>query len=289
MESVVKGRIFAAAALAAFTVGSAFGQQDASPPAAEAVHREGTANGGVREDAARGSARDAADQGGAYDASPGVNRGDRRPEGADAPVVKEKDFRDIGRDGANPDAGVAGPAGIRPKGVPAFGSPPGGPIPSLRSGAGTAAPPNGALDHGIDLRTPDGGYSGNASLRRRAERRSLVNSAKIIPAPMKNPAHSPFIQGGIITRDATGVLVAPKKPLLSSPGTIALPSRGTGIGGVTAVGRVPVHPGPYDPPRPLTGIGGAAYGRVAAGSAIIGGPAKNRSGINGTAIQPKIR
>jgi hypothetical protein len=38
-----------------------------------------------------------------------------------------------------------------------------------------------------------------------------------------------------------------------------------------------------------TGIGGAAFGRVGAGPATIGGPAKNRSGINGTAFRPKIR
>jgi hypothetical protein len=194
-----------------------------------------------------------------------------------------------------------------------------GPAASLPGHGPVGAPERGASAHGIDLTTPDGGY---ANLRRRAERRSLIGHAEkktLAVAPANSGPHPPGMPPRAdagTSRNAIGVLLsrgAGAEPSLGAHGPgiagytpLAPKGEGTtaagggselrapalggnGASGIGDVRRPPVHPGiPANPSPYATGINGTSMGQIAARSGMIGGPAKDRSAINGTGIRPKF-
>ncbi|SRR6266478_4564216 len=148
---------------------------------------------------------------------------------------------------------------------------------------------------------------GSASLQRRANRKSLIANAPNMPAaPSANigatpPFKLPGAAGGP-ARNAIGVVVPVGGQGFGHavPGSIApaaIGVRGSGVAGAgTAAGNVGGADArrPAIPPNAVTspvahpsGINGTTMGHIASGSGYIGGPAKDRSGINGTAMRPR--
>ncbi len=153
----------------------------------------------------------------------------------------------------------------------------------------------GVGEHGIDLVRPDDGY---ASLRRRAIRKSLIaNSAKKTIIPYTNPAARP--QGSSLAavsdpvRNAVGVASAngvnfPQSDKGHRPTTFpAHGNAGTPVADAHASTTLHANPAGHVP-GPGTGINGSNYGRLASGPGIVGGPAKIRTGVNGTSIRPRF-
>jgi hypothetical protein len=165
----------------------------------------------------------------------------------------------------------------------------------------------------IDLVTPDGGY-GYRGLRRRAERKSLIANAtkKTTPPAVTVYGSTPnaglSLKTDLSGRNSIGV-VQPKgnggDPAWTFHGvtgsttpprsliTAGIVSGGSPLGDAGGEGH---HPPPYmipaNPPKaPLNSIGvnGTAFSHVAPGSGVIGGPAKDRSAINGSAFRPKFQ
>ena len=153
----------------------------------------------------------------------------------------------------------------------------------------------GAAVQGIDLVRPDGG---NASLRRRAMRSSLIADApKKVPTivpPGNIVVHPPISSPAATAKNAIGVS-APSVGI-QNPG-VAHPSTGVIVHGNVAktsiggnVGEVR-HENP--PPVPMvgavhpTGLSGTTMGHPAVNSAALGGPAHTVSGIGGASIRPK--
>jgi hypothetical protein len=145
------------------------------------------------------------------------------------------------------------------------------------------------LDHGINLTTPDNGYAG---LQRRANRKLLVLNSAMKPSGTidRNVTVPQMLHpkpDGAVTRNAVGMAV---------PG---------GTGGAAAVQGPTVPRGPGDPGlhRPTTvmtgraaaapaathptAINGTTITHIGAGPGVIGGPVKDRSGINGTSLRPR--
>jgi hypothetical protein len=152
---------------------------------------------------------------------------------------------------------------------------------------------------GIDLVRPDDGY-GNPGLRRRATRSSLIalsqkKKPQILP-PVVVPIHLPTFSAAPIERprNSTGVALSAGTGIAKpdSLHTVAGPPANTGLASnslgistnethrsgmhVTSTGTMP----------PVTGINGTTLGH--AGASGVGGPAKDRTGINGSALRPRF-
>jgi hypothetical protein len=166
---------------------------------------------------------------------------------------------------------------------------------------GTAGAADGAAmtNHGIDPVTPQRGPAG---LQRRANLKALVAAprqagglpvanARVVPSLM----HPGTGSAVAVPRNAIGIAM----PGVRLPGHDGAPTttqagtRLTGLGNASAAGnagaetrRMPVPAG-APPMLHGGGINGTAMGRMTSGSSSIGGPAKDRLGINGTLIRPK--
>jgi hypothetical protein len=155
---------------------------------------------------------------------------------------------------------------------------------------------------------------GLAGLQRRANRKTLIANAPKMPArPSANTGiNLPFARlgadGGAV-RNAIGIVVpgGSQGSGHTVPGFKAhgeLDASGAGPGAThtsaIAVGAATGNLSGLDQHRPTiplntvtglatqaAGINGTMMGHIASGPSYIGGPAKNRSGINGTTMQPK--
>jgi hypothetical protein len=150
---------------------------------------------------------------------------------------------------------------------------------------------------GIDLVRPDDGY---ANLRRRATRSSLMdtgNKKKLQVVPTVPVISHPPSPAGV-----------PVEPLRNSAG-VAMPGS-TGIGkpdsihtfpgapvntglaknslgmSVSEIHRLDTHLRTAGATAPVPGINGTTMGRTGIGG--VGGPAKDRSAINGSALRPRF-
>jgi hypothetical protein len=153
-----------------------------------------------------------------------------------------------------------------------------------------------ATNSDIELFAPRHGASG---LWRRANVKTLIaNAASKAPGlPAANPRVVPLpLRPGIevsAVRNAAGLAVPGPRPLghdfarLTTPAGPGLTGGGSAAGG--AGGAAHSTPAPTNAGMALrgTGINGTTMGRMATGPGFIGGPAKDRSGINGTLIRPK--
>jgi hypothetical protein len=156
--------------------------------------------------------------------------------------------------------------------------------------------------HGIDLIRPDDGY---ANLRRRATRSSLVAAGQkkklqvdppvaVTPhqlSPARVPAEPLRNSAGIAFPVSTGV----GKPdsIRTMPGgpvntSLAKNSVGMSLGEIyrPEIHRPETHLAATGMMAPVTGINGTTMGHAGAGG--IGGPAKDRSAINGSALRPRF-
>jgi hypothetical protein len=155
---------------------------------------------------------------------------------------------------------------------------------------------------GIDLIRPDDGY---ANLRRRAARSSLVAAGQkkklqVVPpvavtphqlSPARAPAEPLRNSAGIAFPVSTGV----GKPdsIRTMPGgpvntSLAKNSVGMSLGEIyrPEIHRPETHLAATGMMAPVTGINGTTMGHAGAGG--IGGPAKDRSAINGSALRPRF-
>jgi hypothetical protein len=179
---------------------------------------------------------------------------------------------------------------------------------------GTAPGGKGAtLDHGINLIAPDDGYAG---LRRRAMRKTLIANAVKKPAALlagTGTTQQLIRRGpdGGMVRNAVGMVV-PAGDGVGGPGSIhhgpgfmahagtdASGSRagptgtstigsGAGTGGLGGENHHPtILPGTAAGPVHTAVVSGTAMGHIVSGPAVVGGPAKGRTGINGTSLRPK--
>ena len=150
---------------------------------------------------------------------------------------------------------------------------------------------------------------GSASLQRRANRKSLIATAPNMPAapsarigaipPLKHPG----AEGGP-ARNAIGVVVpvggqgfGHAVPGSMTSAGIGVRDPGSGVVGIgTATGNVgsadarrsAIAPNAVTSPVAHTsGVNGTTMGHIASGPSYIGGLAKDRSGINGTAMRPR--
>jgi hypothetical protein len=179
--------------------------------------------------------------------------------------------------------GAANPGGVNKSGAESAGK-----------AVGDAGKPSD-LPRGIDLVRPDDGYA-SPGLRRRAIRSSLVATGQKKLQNLPTVALTPHLVPGAAiesVRNSTGVATpsstgatrpdsfhtVPAMPV--SPG-LAKNSLGIVVNEirhpethVTATGMV----------APITGINGTTMGHA---NGMIGGPAKERSGINGSAFRPKF-
>jgi hypothetical protein len=142
--------------------------------------------------------------------------------------------------------------------------------------------------HGIDLVRPDDGY-GNPGLRRRATRSSL--KARILP-PVVVPPHLPSFSAAPIERPRNSAGVAlPVGTGIAKPDSLrtvaGLPAglAGNSLGiSTNETHRAGIHATTSSAMPPGTGINGTNVGH--AGASGVGGPAKDRTGINGSALRP---
>jgi hypothetical protein len=155
---------------------------------------------------------------------------------------------------------------------------------------------------GIDLIRPDDGY---ANLRRRATRSSLVATGQkkklqLVPpvavtphqlSPARTPAEPPRNSAGVAFPVSTGV----GKPdsIRTIPGGpvdtgLAKNSVGMSLGEIhrPEIHRPETHLAATGMMAPVTGINGTTMGHAGAGG--VGGPAKDRSAINGSALRPRF-
>jgi hypothetical protein len=191
---------------------------------------------------------------------------------------------------------------------------------SVRAGPGTdasrkgaAAPPGAlgtpsadsgaALSRDVDPIRLDGGFAG---LQRRANRKSLIANAPKMPAAQSAnsgaalPVKRAGADGGAV-RNAVGIVVpgGQDHAVLGSMGSAGAGVRGSGSGIVsvgTAIGNIdganahrPAVPANAitSPAGHTSGINGTTMGHIASGPSYIGGPTRDRSGINGTAVRPR--
>jgi hypothetical protein len=171
---------------------------------------------------------------------------------------------------------------------------------SIESGGKTAGKGGNFVEapHGIDLVRPDDGY-GNPGLRRRATRSSLIalsqnKKSRILP-PVVVPPHLPSFSAAPIERprNSAGVEL-PVGTGIAKPDSLhtvaGLPAN-TGLAGnslgisTNETHRAGIHVTTSSTVLPVTGINGTNLGH--AGASGIGGPAKNRTGINGSALRPR--
>jgi hypothetical protein len=171
---------------------------------------------------------------------------------------------------------------------------------SIEMGGRTAGKGGNSVEapHGIDLVRPDDGY-GNPGLRRRATRLSLIalsqNKKSRILAPAVVPPHLPSFSAAPIERlrNSTGVAL-PVSTGIAKPDSLhtvaGLPANtglaGNSLGVSTNETHRAVHVTTSSTMPPVTGINGTTLGH--AGASGIGGPAKDRTGINGSALRPRF-
>jgi hypothetical protein len=153
--------------------------------------------------------------------------------------------------------------------------------------------------HGIDLVRPDDGY-GNPGLRRRATRSSLIaviqnKKARMLP-PVVVPPHLPSFSAAPIERPRNSAGVAlpvgtgTAKPdslhtVAGLPANTGLAANSLGIS-TNETHRAGIHVTTSSTVTPVIGINGTNLGH--AGANGIGGPAKDRTGINGSALRPRF-
>jgi hypothetical protein len=160
---------------------------------------------------------------------------------------------------------------------------------------------------GVEPERLEGGL---ASLQRRANRKSLIaaTAPNMPAAPSAHigaiaPFKLPGAEGGP-ARNAIGVVVpgggqgfGHAVPGFVAPTGIGVRGLGSGAAGVgTAAGNVggadvrrsaiPAN-AVTSPVAHTSGINGTTMGHIASGPGSIGGPAKDRSGIDGTAVRPR--
>jgi hypothetical protein len=151
---------------------------------------------------------------------------------------------------------------------------------------------------------------GFTGLQRRANRKALIANAPQTPGrpPAAIGIGAPFMFSGATGRTAhnTAGAVMPgasisalgtpsagrnAPDLRTSPamGVNAVGSVGTAVTGAGAASRRPSLPSSAATGAPsyAAGISGTTVSHIASGPGYLGGPAKDRSGINGTAIRPK--
>jgi hypothetical protein len=176
-------------------------------------------------------------------------------------------------------------------GDPASGSvvtPPAGP--ASNAAADRKAGRGGGGAERIDLVRPDDGY---ASLRRRAAGSALAGiAAGKKPKPLAVPtgqAIKPMVPP-TTAHNAVGAVVV--NGASSQDHKNAVPPHGIGPG-TNSIGVGATHPvapaGNVRPPIPpqTPGINGTTIGHIASTSGTVGGPAKPRTGINGTSFRPR--
>jgi hypothetical protein len=176
----------------------------------------------------------------------------------------------------------------------------GGDAPQAGGGPGADAPAKGTPDgaapasRDVDLVPP---VRGPAGLHRHAFQKALIANAvrKTAGLPLGAARFAPPLRPGLqagVQRNAIGAAM----PAAHPPGrdvavTIPAGTRLTTAGAPAGIAGHQTHqvPVPTSAGPALHGaaINGATMGRMASGPASIGGPARDRSGINGTAMRPK--
>jgi hypothetical protein len=174
--------------------------------------------------------------------------------------------------------------------------------PSVASTANGRSVKGGTSETGIDLIRADDGY---ANLRRRATRPSLVATGQkkklqVVPpvavtphqlSPVRTPAEPLRNSAGVAFPVSTGV----GKPdsIRTMPGGpvntgLAKNSVGMSLGEIhrPEIHRPETHLAATGMTAPVSGINGTTMGHAGAGG--IGGPAKDRSAINGSALRPRL-
>jgi hypothetical protein len=183
------------------------------------------------------------------------------------------------------------------EGAPAAG----GDAPQAAAGAPAKgpAPAGGAAIRDVEPFTPQREAAG---LQRRANMKALIANARAhaagalasLPAANMRTAPPPVFSGGggATPRSAIGVPLPaaplPGHPVAGIPAAAGGRPAGTGTpppGVAGATHYVPL-PNAGPPPRGAV-INGAMMGRTSSGPGYVGGPAKDRSGINGTLMSPK--
>jgi hypothetical protein len=173
---------------------------------------------------------------------------------------------------------------------------------TLTPGGPTPGSQNVTSSHGgINLVTPDNGY---ANLLRRANRKALIANVPKKPSPLAGAAPKSQITNSsndvVVPRNAVGLVMPPPGTGQSVPapkraGGIGIGAIGNGlVGGAVVGGSAEVRhlpPTPSNAAIPPTvhtaGVNGTTMGHIASGPSMIGGPAKDRSGINGTTVRPR--
>jgi hypothetical protein len=164
--------------------------------------------------------------------------------------------------------------------------------PSIASTANGRSAKGGTGEAGIDLIRPDDGY---ANLHRRAPRSSLVaagqkkklppvavtphqlSSARIPAEPLRNSAGAAF---PISTGIPDSIRTIPGGPV-----STGLARNSVGVSPAD-IHRPDIHLAATSMMPPVTGINGTTMGHAGAGG--VGGPAKDRSAINGSALRPRF-
>lgn len=115
-----------------------------------------------------------------------------------------------------------------------------------------------------------GGLEGRASLARDVGERPLADG---VAAPSLIPASKPGDAGAITRPRATNANPQPQAPAAGTPGRRP-PQGGIGSQETSSIAR-------------QSGISGTGMRRPGMGSALIGGPARTNTGINGSTIRLK--
>lgn len=162
-------------------------------------------------------------------------------------------------------------------------------------GKGTAGDPvrktagvggNSAIGHGINLVTPDYGYSGTSRggppLMVNGQKRDLRRTIPL--AAIARPQTSPVARSEQ-SRNAVGVTIPNASKNAPSVGTHSVSGSVTAGLAVNSVGASEIRRAPRPAPGPTGGINGTATRRVVVGTGAVGGPAKNQSV---TALQHKF-
>jgi hypothetical protein len=170
--------------------------------------------------------------------------------------------------------------------------------PQAGDGAVKGQPPDAAatVNRDVELVAP---RRGAASLWRRAHVKTLIaNTATTVPgSPAVNTRINPLpLHPGIavsLQRNAIGLALPGPQPLghdiarLTTSAGTGLTGNGAAVGGAGGANhQIPASTNAGVALRG-TGINGTRMGRLAAGSASIGGPARDQSGINGTLMRLK--
>jgi hypothetical protein len=177
--------------------------------------------------------------------------------------------------------GAANPGGVNKSGAESAGK-----------AVGDAGKPSD-LPRGIDLVRPDDGYA-SPGLRRRAIRSSLIATGQKKLQNLPTVALTPHLAPGVAVeppRNSTGVATPSGATRPDSLHMVPGMPAGAGLAknslGIT-VNEIP-HPQTHVTATgvvaPITGLNGTTMGHA---NSMIGGPAKDRSGISGAAFRPKF-